>query len=174
MHPARKLARNRPRQDTPEAFQATLGRFYSDHSGDATPWTYSVVAMSTNEPPNFDFSEGWEELKDDPRFSALQELPQPVREFYSLAAVDVLLTEVQMEYKALQKEYVNVIRRAVECVFRYCRVKNTVELGLGGEVGLGLQHARASLAHACHDRTNRYTFVLDMTNRFVQHAIGNG
>lgn len=133
MHPIRQFVRQELIKTTAPGTVAKAKSYYEKHQATATPWTYSVVIMATDGPPNFAFNRTWDELRQDKRFAALTGVPALVKELYSKGRVPVLFERTRAEYEKNSGQYRNVIQREVLAVLRYCRVERVSELAGGGE-----------------------------------------
>lgn len=136
MHPVRVRVRQQLMHDVPPALVNRIRDFYRLHKN-ATPEQYSVVAMSTSGPPNFQFTAAeWPEVKKDASFGSLEGVSTLLRDFYATAPIEKIYAAVQSDYKAYIDAYRAVIVEQVSKVMAYCKVST-----LGDVAGEHVQRA---------------------------------
>lgn len=124
MHPVRVTVRAELDRRVDPALRERIRAFYARHREDASPWSYSVVAMATSGPPAFTGTQEWKEIAAEPRFGSLAELHGLLRDFYKAVDVPALYKTVEPEYAKYVSAYDAVIHREAAAALAYCRLKS--------------------------------------------------
>lgn len=156
MHPARRKVREELSRSLPPELARRIHDYYRQH-GSATPYDYSVVAMSTGGPPDFKFGAEWPEVSREAPFAALAELPQLLRELYRSAPIEEIYAEVRSDYADYNTRYRTAVVEQVAKVMAFCRVSELSSVG-GGEV----PHA-VVVPNLLQSYSNAFSFVLGDT-----------
>jgi hypothetical protein len=132
MYPVRTYVREQLAREVPPELTVRVRDFYRQHKG-ATPYQYSVVAMSTSGPPDFSFTTEWSDVKKVASFGQLEDLQPLLREFYAQAPVEKIYATVQPDYLRYIAAYQKAIAAQVAKAMTYCRV-TTLSSMSGGEI----------------------------------------
>lgn len=137
MHPARVEVRKALERRLPSALSSDIRRYYRAKGPQATPWHYSVVALSTSGPPDFRPTAEWtNEISRMEAFAALADLQPLLRRFHREARIPSLYREVRPAYLAYMADYDAAVRRETAAVLAYLRVRPDSPLAAGtGEHG---------------------------------------
>jgi len=156
MHPVRVRVREQLIRAVRPELAKRIRDFYRRHNS-ATPYDYSVVAMSTGGPPAFRFSAEWSDVSKESSFSALVDVPVLLRDLYASAPVDEIYAGVGSDYREYLDEYRAAVVAQVAKVMAYCRVSALSSVG-GGEV----PHA-VVISNLLQSFNNAFSFVLGDT-----------
>ena len=157
MHPVRVRVRQQLARDVPSDLAQRIRDFYRLHKG-ATPEQYSVVAMSTSGPPDFQFTgEEWPEVKKNASFGSLEGVAPLLRELYAKAAIEKIYAGVQPDYRAYIDAYRAGIVTQVSKVMAYCKVST-----LGDVAGGSVQRALV-IPNLLESYDRAFGFVLSNT-----------
>jgi len=156
MHPARLEVREELSRSLPPELARRIHDYYRRH-GSATPYEYSVVAMSTGGPPDFRFGAEWPEVSKEASFAGLAELPLLLRELYASAPVEGIYAKVRSDYVSYNAQYRAAVVAQVAKVMAFCRVSELGSIG-GGEV----PHA-VVVPNLLESYSNAFSFVLGDT-----------
>jgi len=134
MHPVRVRVRQQLTREVPPDLAKRIGDFYRLHKG-ATPEQYSVVAMSTSGPPDFQFTSAeWPEVRKDASFGSLEGLSTLLRELYAGAHIENIYAGVESDYREYIEAYRAAIVTQVSKVMAFCKVST-----LGNVAGENVQ-----------------------------------
>ena len=135
MHPVRVRVREQLVHTVPPELAKRIRDFYRQHtSSDASTDAvrYTVVAISTDGPPDFKFSAEWPDVSKEPSFAALKDLPVLLRELYALAPIEEIYAGVRPEYLKYIGDYRAAVLAQVAKAMAYCRT-SVLSAGNGGE-----------------------------------------
>ena len=132
MYPVRTRVREQLAHEVSPELTKRVQDFYRQHKG-ATPYQYSVVAMSTSGPPNFQPTAEWADVKKMASFGELEALQPLLRDFYVQAPVEKIYATVQPDYFRYIDAYRKAIVAQVAKAMTYCRV-STLSSVSGGEI----------------------------------------
>jgi hypothetical protein len=156
MHPARLKVREELMRALRPELASRIRDYYRQHRS-ATPYDYSVVAMSTGGPPDFKFGPEWPEVSKEASFAGLADLPPLLRDLYASASIAEIYARVRPDYRSYNAQYRAAVVAQVAKVMAYCRVSELSNVS-GGEVP-----SAVVIPNLLQSYSNAFSFVLGDT-----------